>query len=605
MSTPARFELAFQTFARMTAPRGLIGLLCLYFSNGLLSAPGPLRLDSGSGLGMLAVACGVYLVFSSLRRLRSAYLEAVILGDDFCVLPRALTGGDALTLTSESLSLLVVQRSSNGSRLVVGHQERRIPISAAMFADPEDLSRVHDGIVQRLVRSPEMATKLQNSARQMGSLVRLFRRKAPFTESITGVLLAVYVLELAMGALSASAMVGGQPGRLIELGANVSFLTLDGQYDRLFTSTLLHGGLIHIYFNGMALWVLGGMLERLLGWHRVCLIYLVSGFVGALASTFLTKAFLGIGASGAVFGLLGALGALQLRFSSRMPQGLGQSRRWWVIILGLNGALPFLVPQIDLYAHLGGFLAGFVTCWVAAGARFGPMGADAPSRWVRHCAVGCLALAAVSVVQGVARYSAGEKGEVQLLAAMSQRGDVEPSMVTWFAWSAAIGPDSDRLLLETAEKALRPHALITKDSALLDTLATLKYRLGDRDDAVQLELQVLDERKDTFTATQLARFLLSDFSPANAPAYLIGGDTPRIEWVDQKLSRSGRLFFPILDGVRLRGLATIKLKAGRRAWPKKVSVPAGRHPLAWARPGGDDLPGVKVWGLHKDAATYP
>ena len=280
-------------------------------------------------------------------------------------------------------------------------------------------------------------------------------------------------------------MVGGQPGRLIELGANVSFLTLGGQYDRLFTSTLLHGGLIHIYFNGMALWVLGGLLERLLGWQRLCLIYLSSAFVGSLASTFLTGAFLGIGASGAVFGLLGALGALQLRFSRQMPQGLGQSRRWWLIVLGLNGALPFLVPQIDLFAHLGGFVAGFLVCWLSVGARFTEMGAGRAARWVSIAAMVFLILAVGSVGQGLLRYTSGQKGEVQLLNAMKARPEIDPALVNWFAWSAAIGPLRPTLL-QAAEAALRPMRWSAKTERYW-ILGKLSVQTGARHDAIRPE----------------------------------------------------------------------------------------------------------------------
>ena len=111
----------------------------------------------------------------------------------------------------------------------------------------------------------------------------------------------MFVVETALGGST-------QTDVLVRLGAKVTPLVAAGEYWRLFTSMFLHIGVAHLFFNGYALLVVGTELERLLGWGRFLAIYLLSGLLGSLAS-YAFSANLSAGASGAIFGLIGALGA--------------------------------------------------------------------------------------------------------------------------------------------------------------------------------------------------------------------------------------------------------------------------------------------------------
>lgn len=146
---------------------------------------------------------------------------------------------------------------------------------------------------------------------------------------------------------------------LVALGANERTSVLAGQYWRLLTSMFLHGGFLHLALNAWGLYQLGTLFESWLGSTRMLATYFVSGIAGSVASIVWTQ-MPSVGASGAIFGLLGALIAFLLkRHEALSPQGksiLSQLVMWAVI----NVVIGASTPGIDNAAHLGGCAAGFL-----------------------------------------------------------------------------------------------------------------------------------------------------------------------------------------------------------------------------------------------------
>jgi rhomboid protease GluP len=143
---------------------------------------------------------------------------------------------------------------------------------------------------------------------------------------------------------------------LCRLGAlNAAAIAEDGQWWRLLTVMVLHGGLLHWAFNSWALWVFGPTLEGLLGRARFLALYVGAGFAGAAASFAFNHTELGVGASGAIFGLLGALMAY---FFRRRRAGGAVPLQNLLLVLLLNVFIASQNPSIDNLAHAGGFLAG-------------------------------------------------------------------------------------------------------------------------------------------------------------------------------------------------------------------------------------------------------
>ena len=129
----------------------------------------------------------------------------------------------------------------------------------------------------------------------------------------------------------------------------------EGQVYRLFTGMFLHGGLVHLLFNCYALYVIGSQVESFLGKFKFLVIYLVAGISGALFSMIFGGNYASIGASGAIFGLMGAL----VYFGYHYRVYLGNVVRSQIIpLIVLNLALGFFVTGIDNFAHIGGLIGG-------------------------------------------------------------------------------------------------------------------------------------------------------------------------------------------------------------------------------------------------------
>ncbi len=166
---------------------------------------------------------------------------------------------------------------------------------------------------------------------------------------------------------AALALVGNDVVPLLAAGALSAPLVLgEGEWWRLGTMMLLHGGFVHLALNLSAILVVGVVVEARLGAARTLIVYLGSGFLGAVTSVYITGAAVAVGASGAAMGLLGALLVLVLRCPRDFE---GTERRRWLSALVLSvGATALLGVMeheaIDNAAHAGGFLAGVVLGWL-------------------------------------------------------------------------------------------------------------------------------------------------------------------------------------------------------------------------------------------------
>ncbi len=178
------------------------------------------------------------------------------------------------------------------------------------------------------------------------------------TYVLLGIIAVVFVLETVSGGSTNTQV-------LVRMGAKVTPLIAEGEYWRLFTSMFLHIGVMHLFFNGYALFILGTELERLLGWQRFLAIYLLSGLYGSLASYAFSDS-LSAGASGAVFGLIGALAAFFALHRQQLGTW-GQRRLMNILFLiAINLFLGFTQPWIDNWAHMGGLVAGLALGWALA-----------------------------------------------------------------------------------------------------------------------------------------------------------------------------------------------------------------------------------------------
>ena len=146
---------------------------------------------------------------------------------------------------------------------------------------------------------------------------------------------------------------------LLDWGAN-RLPNTQAQPWRLFTATFLHAGAVHLAMNMWALWDTGRVAERFYGNLQFLLIYLVAGLFGSLASLFFAaRAGVSVGASGAIFGVVGALLAALFTQHDKLPPGLATSLRTSMLsFTAFSLFMGFATPHIDNSAHLGGLVAG-------------------------------------------------------------------------------------------------------------------------------------------------------------------------------------------------------------------------------------------------------
>ncbi|WP_159438112.1 rhomboid family protein [Salimicrobium flavidum] len=143
---------------------------------------------------------------------------------------------------------------------------------------------------------------------------------------------------------------------LIEYGAKYNPGIVKGEWWRLVSSMFLHIGVLHIAMNMLALFYLGSAVEQIYGSWRFFITYFLAGILGSGASFYFNDA-VAAGASGAIFGLFGAL----LYFAWRYPSLFFRTMGWNLIILvGINIAFGIMVPQVDNSGHMGGLIGGFI-----------------------------------------------------------------------------------------------------------------------------------------------------------------------------------------------------------------------------------------------------
>lgn len=129
------------------------------------------------------------------------------------------------------------------------------------------------------------------------------------------------------------------------------------QYYRLITSIFIHIGLMHIIFNGYALYVFGTQIERLMGPKKYAAFFILTGLAGNILSLFFSYESISAGASGSIFGLLGAFSYLIKRRPEMMtPEG----RRSILKLLAINIIITIAVPNISATAHFGGLISGYL-----------------------------------------------------------------------------------------------------------------------------------------------------------------------------------------------------------------------------------------------------
>jgi membrane associated rhomboid family serine protease len=181
------------------------------------------------------------------------------------------------------------------------------------------------------------------------------------TRILIGVNVGVYLLELALGA-----GINANTGWIYEHGVLFGPVVADGEWWRLITAAFLHYGPVHLGLNMLVLWFIGPALEEYLGPPKYLLLYLVSGLAGSAGALIWSPNALTVGASGAIWGLMGAAVVLEAR---RIYVFGGQAMG----LVVFNLIFTLLIPGVSIGGHIGGGLGGAVAALAFASFRRTPV----------------------------------------------------------------------------------------------------------------------------------------------------------------------------------------------------------------------------------------
>jgi membrane associated rhomboid family serine protease len=239
------------------------------------------------------------------------------------------------------------------------------------------------------IRCPEHAGRIQGAARMTTGVRRAAYggTGALVTKAMIAVNVLVFLVCLAQGS-----SLNQVSGSLFERGALYVHGGLDqGEWWRLITAAFLHANLIHLGMNMIVLWIVGAPVEQAIGRGRFLALYLVSGLAGSAGALVFSPNAVTVGASGAIFGILGAALVLESQRSYVLGgQALG--------LIVVNLVLTFAIPNISVGGHLGGLAGGALSMFALS--RFGRTHVI----YGRPGIVGALGLVAVGVASLAVAY---------------------------------------------------------------------------------------------------------------------------------------------------------------------------------------------------------
>ena len=182
-------------------------------------------------------------------------------------------------------------------------------------------------------------------------------QKYPITYGIIGINILIYLFS----AFFSQDIVDMDMRTLVDMGALYGPLTVfKGEWWRLFTAMFLHGSMTHILMNMFSLYLIGRGMEMYFDTRSYLTIYIFSGLLGGLVSLYMHSNSVGVGASGAIFGVFGALAGFFLAHRDKIEAHSKAFMKDFAIVLGINLVLGLSIPSIDVSAHIGGLIIGLI-----------------------------------------------------------------------------------------------------------------------------------------------------------------------------------------------------------------------------------------------------
>ena len=423
--------------------------------------------------------------------------------------------------------ILRLYRRSDGQRPAGGRwwleRERAHPRISLHLLDRDQQDLAYDALHARLDLLRTQAGVGESASRRAARIEAAFEDSLDALTPTPWALYAVVALNVLLWAMNVAA--GLSPTRplspeLFRWGANAaSAVVLDHQWWRLLSATFLHAGIVHLAFNMLGLWEAGKQLCRLLGNAQFLLIYLAAGLCASAASLhYAAQNSVSVGASGAIFGVLGALLAASWHYRHIVPPA--NLRRLWIglgFFIGYSLLHGLSQQNVDNAAHIGGLLSGTALGLVL----LAPVDRRASVRRRRTRATLGAGVAALAMAYGVLATPLPVRWQAQVYAAQ----EVLPDASRRFEYSFRLfALDRQRMLrgeigraaqLQNAQRQLIPAcAAITRELA---PLRVPRWETAGRQ--VEAYLRICDTASRAIPL-ELAMLNRAPGLPANAQAQL-------------------------------------------------------------------------------------
>ena len=235
--------------------------------------------------------------------------------------------------------------------------KNHIDISNIINKNPSNILIINAVTNQIIYNSNEIASEIMEIVNILNFLEGNKKEYNKFI--ITYSIIAINVIIYIISALLSRNFFSIDVSVLDFLGAKDNLLINNGQYYRLFTCMFLHSGILHIASNMYALYSIGGLAESIYGKKKYIVIYIASGIIASLFS-YVFSSGISVGASGAIFGILGAVLIIAHKLKRRIGTGLLKNI---IFVIAINLFISFTIPNIDISAHAGGLIAGIIISW--------------------------------------------------------------------------------------------------------------------------------------------------------------------------------------------------------------------------------------------------
>ena len=236
---------------------------------------------------------------------------------------------------------------NNDDVLITKEKDINNPKLLSAFPDiVEKTNRKEDGL-EYFIKVTDNINKKNEKRNKIAE--KIFSYKQPI---VTYIIMAICIILFILMELS-----GGSTNSqtLLKYGANLDVLVKNGEYYRLFTCIFLHIGIMHLLCNMYSLYIIGREVENLFGKIKYIIIFILSGIFGSIMSLAFTHNTISAGASGAIFGLLGALLYFGMHYRTYLWEAI---KRSIIPIIVVNLIIGFFAEGIDLAAHIGGLVGG-------------------------------------------------------------------------------------------------------------------------------------------------------------------------------------------------------------------------------------------------------